>query len=73
MSKKVEEKIRAVTVPKACEIMGCSRQTFYRSYSKSLKKLETTKKRNLYKEQDVLDLRDKIRLESQEANYEIIG
>lgn len=53
---------RVVTIQGVCEIMHCSRQWYYLKYRNLLTPIPTTTSEILYKEKDVLKLKESINI-----------
>lgn len=57
--KKESEQTRVLTIKAVCEIFSCTRPTYYHKYASKLKPVPNTQGRILFKEEDVLDLKNK--------------
>lgn len=51
--------IRVITIKGVCEIFNCTRPTYYHKYASKLTPVPNTQGRILYKESDVLELKNK--------------
>lgn len=70
--KQNEEKERVVTIKKLCEILGCSRTTYYALYRIRLTPIATPTSEILYKEEDVLTLKKQLEEAKTDKPYQII-
>jgi predicted DNA-binding transcriptional regulator AlpA len=56
----METKIRVMSIKGVCEIFNCSRMTFYNKYSQRLTPVPNVSGRILYREEEVLGLKEKV-------------
>jgi predicted DNA-binding transcriptional regulator AlpA len=53
------EQTRVLTIKGVCEIFQCTRPTYYHKYANRLSAVPNTQGRILYKESDVMELKEK--------------
>lgn len=54
-----QEQTRVLTIKGVCEVFNCTRPTYYHKYANRLNPIPNETARILYKESDVLELKNK--------------